>query len=341
MKLKKKMALIRTIAEAKAALPRVLSQLSNSAVLPDFAAAEIKYLVPLISFTQYDNINGKINADPVEVLTDAETALLPFLRRLSAIYTYLDDLGTDNAKITDSGIRSTESTNMPRVFGWQFKELRNTLQSKAFDATEVLLRFLQENLADYPEWASSDEYASFNSFIIKTGTDFDAHYKLWQPLRTYYSLKNLIDEVQEDFLKPGIGEDLLQYFVEADMAADEERSILKMLKKAAAYKTIKKSTEHYNVRFDSNGFTVIASGDNENSETSGRTQADIPNFELKINACERDAGTYLAKAKKAMYDYYSGGGGAAFNLSYEAGPMMDYEEPARDRKNDERKGFRF
>ncbi len=160
-------------------------------------------------------------------------------------------------------------------------------------------------------------------------------------MRTFYSLKVLIDEVQEDFIKPGLGEDLLQYFIEGDMAADEEKAILKQLKKAAAYKTIKKCAEHYNVRFDPNGFTVIAGGDSENSETSGRTQVDLTNFELKINACERDAGTYLAKAKKAMFDYRTAGGSVAFNLSYDAGPMVDYEEPTRDRKNDERKGFRF
>lgn len=336
------MALIRTIVEAKAALPRVLSNLSNSALLPDFGTAEVKYLVPLISFTMYDTIEGKINANPVEELTEAEAALLPYLRRLSAIYTYLDDLGTDNAKITDSGIRSTESANLPRVFGWQFKELRNTLYQKAFDATEVLLKFLFEHKADYPQWASSDEYASLNALLIKTGTDFDSHYKLWQPMRTFYSLKILIDEVQEDFIKPGVGEDLLQFFVEAENLSEEEKAILKQLKKAVAYKTIKKATEHYSVRFDSNGFTVLASGDSENGETAGRSQTDHALFEHKIAACERDAGTYLVKAKRAMYEYYTAGGSAAFNLSYEAGPMVDYTDPAdRTRGNENRKGFRF
>lgn len=342
------MALIRTAAEAKAALPRVLSNLSNTSSLPDFAAAEIKYLVPLIGYSQYDTINGKINADPVEELTEAETALLPYLRRVVAFFGYLDDMGTDNAKITDSGIRTTESANMPRVFGWQYKELKNTLQAKAYDAVEVMLRFLFENKEDYLPWLSSDEYASLNELLIKTGTDFDAHYKLYQPMRTFYSLKVLLDEVQEDFIKPVIGEDLLYYFIEADSLDDDEKKFLKLLKKAAAYMVIRKACQHYSVRFDGNGFTILsAGGDPDSVDNSGRS--DPSNafhsgmFELKMKSCEQDALTYLSKAKKALATFRSGSGNEGFNQAFDAGPLVnvDLTVTTKQRGNDERKGFRF
>lgn len=336
------MALIRTAAEAKASLPRVLSNLGNNANLPDFQAAELKYLVPLIGYTQYSDIEGKINADPVEAMSDQETALLPYLRRVVAFFAYLDDMGTDNAKITDSGIRTTESANLPRVFGWQYKELKNTLQAKAYDAVEVLLRFLFENKDDYPEWVGSEEYSSLNNLLIKTGTDFDAHYRLYQPMRTFYALKVLIDEVQEDFLKPGIGEDLLNYFKEEASLDEDEKPILKLLKKATAYMTIKKACQHYTVRFDSNGFTITNS-DQENPETAGRSQADVTLFEMKMNACESDALTYLTKAKKAMATLRPDSGNTGFTDAYDAGPLASYDIIAatRDRKNDVRKGFRF
>jgi hypothetical protein len=341
-KKKIQMALIRTTQEAKAAIPRTLSNLSNAGTLPDYGAAEIKYLVPLIGYSQYDQVNGKINADPVEELTEAEAALLPYLRRVSAFFGHIDDLGSDNAKITDSGIRSTESANMPRVYGWQFNELRNTLLSKAYDAIEVMLRFLHENKAQYPSWTSSDEYVAFNSLIIKTGTDFDAHYKLWQPLRSYYSLKILIDEVQEDFLSPALGAGLLAYFIAAENLTENEKKLLKLLKKATAYKTIKKATEHYSVRFDAHGFTILGSGNNENTETAGRTDADLALFENMITASERDAGTYITKAKKQIYEFRQISDIDAFNQAFDAGPLVDWTDPAdRTRGNENRKGFRF
>lgn len=336
------MALIRTATEAKTAMGRALSGLSSTANLPDFAAAEIKYLVPLIGFSQYDTINAKINADPVQELTEAETALLPYLRRVSCVFGYLDNMGSDNAKITDNGIRTTESANLPRVFNWQYNELKNELQAKAYDAIEVMLRFLFENKADYLPWTSSDEYTALNSLLIKTGTDFDSHYKLYQPMRTFYSLKVLLDEVQEDFIKPVIGEDLLEYFIDEGELDDDEKKILKLLKKAVAYHVIKKACQHYSVRFDGNGFTVLT-GNSENTETAGRKDADIPIFELKIKSCEEDAQTYLVKAKKALAAYRATDNNNEFATAYDAGPLVDYDPAAvaRDRKNDSRKGFRF
>ena len=337
------MALIRTANEAKAALPRILSALSTTANLPDFAAAEVKYLVPFIGFDQYNAINDKINATPTPgVLTDPETALLPYLRRVAAFFAYLDDMGSDNAKITDNGIRTTESANLPRVFGWQYKELKETLQSKAYDAVEVMLRFLFENKADYTDWTDSDEYASLNALIIKTGTDFDLHYKLYQPMRTFYSLKVLLDEVQEDFIKPAIGEDLLTYFIETEDLTDDEKQFLKLLKKAAAYLVIKKACQHYSVRFDASGFTLL-SGDSENPAIAGRTNADVTFFEMKMNACESDALTYMTKAKKAMVKFRADSTVTAFNTALDAGPLADYDLTitTKQRGNDKRKGFRF
>lgn len=336
------MALIRTAIEARAALPRVLSNLGNNANLPDFAAAELKYLVPIIGYDQYSAIDEKINHEPPVALTDAETALLPYLRRVVAFFAYLDDMGTDNAKITDNGIRTTESANMPRVFGWQYKELKNTLQAKAYDAVEVLLRFLFENKTDYTAWTDSEEYSSLNLLLIKTGTDFDAHYRLYQPMRTFYSMKVLIDEVQEDLVKPAIGEELLTWLLGLTPASDEEKAIVKLVKKAVAYMTIRKACQHYSVRFDASGFT-ITTGDTENPETAGRQQSDIAMFEMKMNACEKDGLTYFAKAKKAMATYRAADTNEDFNDAYDAGPMVDYSLTAvvRDRKNDVRKGFRF
>jgi len=217
------------------------------------------------------------------------------------------------------------------------------VESKAWEAVEVMLRFLFEHKSDHAAWTSSDEYISFNSLLIKTGTDFDNHYKLFQPFRTYYSLKVLMDEVQEDFLAPAIGEDLLEYFINSEDLDDDEKKLLKLLKKAATYMVIKKACEHYSVRFDSNGFTIIASGDSENTETSGRTTSDISLFEMKMNSCEQDAGTYLAKAKKKLAEFRAAGSVNAFNIAYDTGPLVDYDATAnvRDRKNDTRKLFRF
>lgn len=337
------MALIRTIPEAKAALGRVLSNLSNDAVKPDFGAAENKYLIPYIGTTLYDAINGKLNADPVQALTDEEIAILPHLRRISVAYAYIDEIGTDAAKITDSGVRRMETQGMPSAYGWQFKELKESLQTRAADSIEILLRYLFSHSNDYPTWTASDEYKAISDLLIKTGTEFNSLYELWQPNRTFYGLIPLLKETQEEMITDSIGTDLVAYLA-ADVTEDEEKKIQRLVKKAVAYQTIYMACKQFPVRFDANGFSMINGGaDSENPESAGRAQADIAMFTLKMNNARDLAEAYLTKAKKRCADYRADTGTHAdFDTAYDAGPMAAYVDPSTISKgNETRKIFRF
>lgn len=338
------MALIRTIAEAKAAYPRLLSNLSNTAALPDFDAAENKYLIPFIGAALYDSINGKLNSDPAGVLTAEETAILPFMRRVSVTYTYLNELGSDNAKITDTGVRSMESATMPRVFGWQYKELKESLTNKAADAVEVMLKYLFSHANSYPSWVASAEYARVNSLLIKTGTDFTDHYPLNRPNRVYYSLIPVITEVQEELITAAIGESLLNHLTTVSDPDDALKKILKRLKRAVANQTVFKACKQFAVMFDENGFTFINAGaDTENPDQAGRAQADVPMFTLKMDSARDDAEAYLKKAKKLLVDYRaSGDSSSQFNTAFDDGPLVSYINPATlTRGNETRKIFRM
>jgi hypothetical protein len=299
-------------------------------------------LVPVVGWDLYADIDTKINADPAVGLSDMETQLLRKMRPVVVFHAYLDDLGTDNAKITDNGLRSTESVNMPRVVGWQFKELKNTLQSKAADAIEVLLRFLFENKGEFGLWTNSPEYDQLNGLMIKTGTDFNSCYKLFQPLRTYFSIVNLIEEVQEDLIEGALGEDLLNYFIDNSGFDDDRDKILRQLKKAIAYMSVKKACEHLAVRFDANGFTTVFNGDNENPETAGRSNSPLSQFEFQMKNCEKDAQGWLSKAKLALVKYRTTSIDPDFNNAYDGGPLIDFDSStSRDRGNKTRKSFRF
>jgi hypothetical protein len=56
------MALIKTIAEIKAVLPRLVSNLSDTSLLPNFDRAEEKYLVPVTGRDLYNDIKTKYDA---------------------------------------------------------------------------------------------------------------------------------------------------------------------------------------------------------------------------------------------------------------------------------------
>lgn len=339
------MALIKTLEEAKAALPRALSNLSNQAVMPDFAASENKYLIPVIGNALYDAINDKLNHTPTPTaLSTEETAVLPFMRRVSAAYAFYDEMGTDAAKITDSGVRRLESANMPSAYGWQFKELKATLAQRAADSIEILLNYLFNHTDDYADtWKLSEQYSRLKGMLIKSGTEFTGLYELFQPNRSFFAMAAIMDEVQEELISTSIGEDLVTYLA-ATLTEEEEKKIQKQVKKALAYYTIARACKQFPVRFDSNGFTVLNSGgDGDNPETAGRAPADVPMFRLKMEEAASQGEAFLKKAKKRAADYRADGGThAAFNTAFDAGPLASFVDPATKTKgNETRKIFRL
>lgn len=339
------MALITTLQQAKEALPRTLSALSNTAAMPDFAAAENKYLIPYIGTALYDAINNKLNHTPSpQALSTEETAILPFMRRVSAAYAFYDEMGSDAAKITDSGVRRLETNGMPSAYGWQFKELKEAMAQRAADAIEVMLNYLFTHADDYATtWKASDQYTRLNSLLIKTGTEFSSFYELWQPSISFFSMIPIMEEVQEELISTAIGTELVAYMA-GSLTADEEKKIQKQVKKSLAYHTIYRACKQKPVRFDRNGFSVLNAGaDSENPETAGRADATIPMFTLKMEEAGQQGEAYLKKAKKRAYDYRNDGDAHdGFDAAFDAGPLAAYVDPSTiSRGNDTRKIFRM
>jgi hypothetical protein len=273
------MALIKTINEVKAVLPKLVSNLSDASLLPNFDAAEIKYLVPIIGMNQYNDIVAKYSADP-QTLSAEEQKLLKHLQLLVTVNAFRDDMIINHVMWSDQGLRTITTQEMGKPVGWEFKELKNFFVNRASDAEEILLTYLWTNKASYALWTASDEYKQFTSLLIRTGTDFSAQFKLYQPMRTYYSLQSIVAEVQELYLQSAIGEDLLIYLRDKNAPSSDETTAIKLLKRSLALLSIKESYLKLSVRMSDAGFTTVGlsrTGDPEDSEVAGRGRSNRPN----------------------------------------------------------------
>lgn len=330
------MALITTIAEIQAVLPRLVSNLSETSTLPNFDRVERKYLVPICGLNLYNDLKTKYAGGTLSV---PETALVNQMRLVVVAYGFLDELPFTHAMITDNGVRKATTANLPSVYGWEFKELKNALNEAAIDGIEVLLAGLVE--FNSALWTASTEYSTYANLLIRTGTEFDSIVKLHQPLRTFWSIRAVIADVQEMYIQQSIGPDLLDHLKAIAAPTTAQKYILKLLKKALAHYSIKHACEHYTTRFDTNGFTVVAYiADGEDSTVSGRTTAkDL--LDMKMRASERDAAAFLAKARNEMVAYYEDAS-AEYKAAFDAGPLASYTQPSeRDRGNDRAGIFRF
>jgi hypothetical protein len=339
-----KMALTKTIDEIKEMLPSFISNLSDTESLPNFNNIEYKYLVPIIGIDLYNDIHTKYNTDALG-MADLEKNLLKKMRLVAVAYGYHDGLAMGHLTLTDNGVRKILPKDTQGVARWEFEKLQANLLNTALDATEVLLNFLFNNKGDFALWTASNEYKSFNSLLIKSGTEFNGFYTLYQPLTTYYSIRNAVSIAQKQYIEEGLGKSLFKYILEKQAPDDTLTDIIEKLKQALAYFTITKCCKQYNVRFSLEGFTVLSDGGSpDHADHAGRKQADPVQLESKMRESEKDGQFFMAQAKYDLSKYYVATGAplpdADFKSAYEAGPLKSFEDPANAVSGNEgRKGI--
>lgn len=318
------MALITTIQEIKEVLPKLVSNLSANTLLPNFDNTEYKYIVPLIGATLYETLLTNYGATTLDA---DELILVKKIRAVVAPYAYYDDIGLYILTIADSGVKKVTSGTAEPVRGWESQQLKDTLIKKATDAVDVMLRWLFDNKALFPEWTASDEYKKINSLLVKTGTDFNNNYTLYQPQRTYFILKSVMTDVQRLFIQEDIGKDLLEYLRDTVDPEDEEIVCIELLKKALCFYTVMKGANHFSVSFSDNGYTILGEQNSNPLEQQANQANDLKKLEMKIAECEKEGDSYLELAKFELVKYYKGTAGVNFKSALDAGPLAGYVQP--------------
>jgi len=347
------MALIKTIAQLRNQLPRLLSSLGDTALMPNIDKAQQKHILPFLGKELLEDLQDKFDALPDTALVAPYIKLLSYVQQPLAAYALLDDLAFIQTMITDSGIRTISTDKLQAAHKWEYLELKNALEDSAIIGIELLLQFLYDSKDDLPLWTGSDTYRQISDFVIKTGTDFSKQYPLYAPLYTYYALIPIIRDVEENYLASMYGRDLLAWIktqdtIEITIPSNGLVDILKLVKKAVAFLTIKHACEHYSPRFDRNGFTILdARGGNPDDNTNtGRAEPSPYSIQQKIKVCDRDGQNYLAKSAAYFIGVangqFSADFGDDFTTAFDTSPL----KPVPDAKpytngNERRNIFRF
>lgn len=336
--------LLRTIDEARKYVR--LSKVSESSILPPIAETEQLHLLPLIGQALYDKLEADYESLVITPYTTAYQKLLQQCQQFIAPMAYASNLATYQTLITDSGIRTQETTNMAAAHAWEFNKLREDLYNRAAIAMELLLQFLYKNSGSLPEWTASAEYTTYNKLLIRTAADFDKHFKLYDQYRTFHHLRPLMQDVEELYIVPTIGRDLLNWVKgRTDMLITVENQQVDMmlhLKKAITCLTVKLACLRLHTQYSVAGFTVLQ---NSNSDDANPGRADAGQARLeKLNALlEQDGQTWLEKLRYFMNGTYNGdfdnGFDAGFSTAFDLSPLKPTTAtPAElDSQNDTRK----
>lgn len=283
------MPLLRTIAETRAVVKLNFNNATSE--LADMSAADARFIIPVLGEDLYNEL---ITA--LDVVDSGYEILIDLSRRAVGPLAYWMDLPNMQTKITDNGISTFDNDKQQAAHRWEFETLRDNLADKGCFALERMLQYVFEN-AGTLDWTMPDDY----KLIFLTGKAFNKYYPLYQPYRTFESMRPVLRKVEDEYIKSSIGED---FFAELrDLSAEpstEEAFAIDLLKKAAAHFTIKESIAMLPVKISTNGFTVLLAATEK--EPQGEGKAPDAQLTLMHDNADRSGQNYLQRLQKYLND---------------------------------------
>lgn len=256
--------------------------INNTTELADFVAAQKRYILPILGKPLYTTVETEA------VGNGTPSTLLDAVLRAVAPLAYAIDLPNMNIKISDVGVGQTSTDNFTPAPRWAFLQLREMLFDKGADGLEELLILLNEDKPEGVTWAIPD---TFNT-VIKTGKEFTTFYPIYQPYRTFESLRPVVKLVTDETIIPAIGEPFLTALLaKASPSADEKAAML-LIKKCVAQLTIAKAAAMLPVRISAEGWTVALLQNNEQNN-QGQAQAPAIQMQAMTDAAKASGEGYL------------------------------------------------
>lgn len=285
--------IIKTTAEFQKYVPANIS-LDMDIMAPSINAAEYKYLIPILGKELYDELIAWYEDEDEN---PAFEALLPYVQLPTAKFSSAIALPINQLDFSGSGIRIIVDDNHKTAFSWQIEDLKNEWLSQAFDGIEALLIFLEEHIADYATWASSEAYADIDKYIINSCSDFNKYVSIRNSRQVFNALRQLMQKVEDFIISPRLGlafyEQIKEQIKNDDISSDNQL-LMPFLLPAVAHFTIHRAFDELPLELRADGIWLnqIAAGA-ENIKT--RTAADDGSRTRKQNMMLADAEQYMQK----------------------------------------------
>lgn len=287
------MALINDIETVRAYGVKVMFINSDDS-LADITAAEQRFLVPVLGNTLYDTVSQNAAAP-----TDEYKTIVDLCKRVVAPLAYWIELPFLQVSLSSKGLGTFSSENMQAAHRWEYEQYREALADKGCHALELLLWHLFDNKAKY-SWDLPAEYKG----TFFTGKEFSKYYTLYQPYRTFENLRPLVRQVEDQYIKPTIGDDFFDELLGSVIPAnpsDDQKKITKaidLLKKAVANYTIKTAIEVLPVKLSVSGFTVLLEATEKTNQ--GEEAARESLLDKMYASVGKTGDTYLLQLKEYL-----------------------------------------
>jgi hypothetical protein len=160
------------------------------------------HIIPRIGRAQFDAIVAAR-----EALTDKQKPVFNLLQRscvgfMLAYYAVSGAITIDN-----TGIFVTKGTNKLPASDKKLMSLRKDSFLKGFGSLEKAIDYLEENLADFPLYAGSDQHQLNRSLLINSSSEFQsAGVNIGNNAQLYEILKTYQSDAEDTYINKILGE---------------------------------------------------------------------------------------------------------------------------------------
>lgn len=176
-------------------------------VIPYVRKVERKYIIPQISFEEYNSLTTYAANEASDNPKDRVKILLEEASSFYALWAAIPFL---NIQITNFGIKTTETTQSSNADWKDVRDLKRHCFESAEEAIDEALQIMEDAASDFTHWKDSDAYTVFMSCLVRNTKQFEEGFNLNHSRKAFLSVVSVMKEVEEQFLLPMLGAQTLQ-----------------------------------------------------------------------------------------------------------------------------------
>ena len=288
---------------------QLAGEINFASIVPTLRMVEKKHIGAILGSELYNALDtAYTNAADENNLSASNKKLLLQCRMVIGPMLCCYYIDKADVLLGDSGAQRSETATNKTAFQYQGTKFKEANLREGEDATELLLQFLEENKADYPQWTASYTFKQYRSLFIKTGNEFNELYPSQSPYRNYWAMRTKMLDVEENIIRPFLGDTMTDALKAKDQTnnpvfTDKEKQLLFKLKKAISNYTVAFAVPQMNVRINANGLSVLATSsfstnDNENTRSGANDTA----INALIKSCTNTGQEWIVNATKFLND---------------------------------------
>lgn len=266
----------------------------------DIKRAENAYLLPYLGNSMYNLLEAWTVDRPADSRLEK---LWKFAAAVVSKFAYSFYLPKSVVQSSSAGIHRIETETERGLYKYQYVELLKSANDDAYQALEMMLKFLEKNADIYPEWAYSEEVKSVRSSLLSEAGLFNFFVPISQSSILFWKLKDYIVKEQKEYLAKRLGENLMNRLI----TQKEPENLLYLSRKLLALRALQKALPFLNISYGEGGFYMpITTSAEQNIEAKGapldnRLQLMIMRVDEELKIAQNDL---VNEVKRITYANY-------------------------------------